>query len=432
MITCSCIPRVSHWNFIFIATGTDTKIQSEFDISDRKRSLRSSSDPVKQATASTSASKASSATVPPYKVDSDSDDGDYLKSYLDEMARPSVSSSTKKPAPSLSRNRGRSNIGLAEDRGSGKTEATGEHGSQTKSSSDGVTSNVQLEDDGREETGEPVVGEQSSWDDANVVSDPEASEIQSNTVGSSAGTLKDDSKITANSGTGRTKLDNENSSSESRVLPESKTTDNNVGLMDPEQEKQAEIIRPPKRRRVLRSPISDNSTDDEGDSSQPMFSIRFPGKEALLNSLCLSVCLSDSGDVAEQDPLAGQSLSPQSDSQGMVGKSILDTMAAAGEELLPSQTLLESDLTTNKQMEEASEDGSFDVAGTSSSAASSSINQAKEGLADEEKEVVDVDSSGSERLRRTRSAEVEKAAAAAERRHQMASRRNVTEACPPR
>ena len=293
---------------------------------------------------------------------------------------------------------------------------------------------MQLEDDGREETGEPVVGEQSSWDDANVVSDPEASEIQSNTVGSSAGTLKDDSKITANSGTGITKLDNENSSSESRVLPESKTTDNNMGLMDTEQEKQAEIIRPPKRRRVLR-PLSDNSTDDEGDSSQPMFSIRFPGKEALLNSLCLSVCLSDGGDVAgnhEQDPLAGQSLSPQSDSQGMVGKSILDTMAAAGEELLPSQTLLESDLITNKQMEEASEDGSFDVAGTSSSAASSSINQAKEGLADEEKEVVNVDSSGSERLRRTRSAEVEKAAAAAERRHQMASRRNVTEACPSR
>ena len=419
---------VNDWNSFFLtATGTDTKSQTEFDFSDRRRSLRSSSNPVKQATASTSTSKAPSATVPPYKVDSDSDDGDSLKSYLDEMARPSVSNSTKKPVWSLSRNRGRSNIGIAEDWQAGKTGATGEASlkTQTKSSSDRVKSNVNIEDDGKEETRKPVVGDQGNLDDADVVSDAEASEIQSSKVDSSAGTLENNSKET-----GRNKLGNENSSSEGEVLPECKTADNDVGLMDIDQENQPEIIRPPKRRSVSRPAISDDSTDDEGDLSPPMFSVRFPGKETSVGSE-----VPYSGEVAEihdQDPLASQPLSPQSDSQGLVGKSVLDTMAADGEELLPSQTLLESDVTTNNQVEETLEEGSFDVAGTSSSAAGSSINQAKERLAEEEKEVVDVDSRDSERVRRTRSAAAEKAAAAAERRHQIASRRSLREAYPSR
>lgn len=413
--------------YIYVATGTDTKSQSEFDFSNRKRSLRSSSNSVKQATASTSTGTAPSATVPPYNVDSDSDDGDCFKSFLDEMVRPSVSSSTKKPAPSLSRNLGRSNVELAEDWEMEKTEATGEPSviSQTKSRSDKVASNVELKDDGREETREPVVGEQGSLDDANVASDPEASQIQSNTVGSSAGTLENSSKVITNSETGQIKLDNENSSSKSRVLTESKTTDSDVDLIDTDQENRAEIIRPPKRRSVVRPAISDDSTDDEGDMSQPMFSIRFPGKETSVNSE-----VPESGDVAgTRDSV--QSLSPQSNSQGMVGRSILDTIAADGDELLPSQTL-ESDLTTNRQVEETSEEGSFDVAGTSSSAANCSINQAKERLAEADKEVVDVDSSGSERVRPTRSAAAEKAAAAAERRHQVTSRRNLREAYPSR
>lgn len=346
------------------------------------------------------------------------------------MARPS--SSTKKPAPSFSRNRGRSNIEIAEDWKTGKTEASGESSvkTQTKSSSDGVTSNVEIADDGKEETREPVVGDQGSLDDANVVSDREASEVQSSTVGSSAGTLENNSKVTVSSGTGQTKLDNKNSSSEGGVLPDSRTASNDLNLMDIDQENKAEIIRPSKRRSVSRPVISDDSTDDEGDSSRPLLSVRFPGKETSVSSE-----VPDSGDVAgthDQDPLAGQSLTPQSDSQGMVGKSILDTMAADGEGLLPSQTILESDMTTNNQTEETLEEGSFDVAGTSSSAASSSINQAKERLAEEQKVVVDVDSSESERVRRTRSAAAEKAAAAAEKRHQMASRRNLRETCPSR
>lgn len=368
-------------------------------------------------------------------MDSDSDDGDCLKSYLDEMARPSVSTSTKKPASSLSRSRGRSNIEVAEDWETGKAEAPGEPSVKTKrkSSSDGVTSNVEIEDDGKEETREPVVVDQGDLDmsfGANVVSDPESSEIQSNTVDSSAGTLENNSKVKTNSATGQTKLRNENSSSEGGVVPESKTTNNDVGLMDTDQENQAETIRPPKRRSVLRPAFTDDSTDDESDLSQPMFSLRFPGKETSVSSE-----VPDSGGVAEvhdQDPLASQSLTPQSESQGMVGKSVLDTMAADGEELLPSQGLLESDLTSKNQIADTPEEGTFDVAGTSSSTASSSISQAKERFAEEEKEVVDVDSGESERVRRTRSAAAEKAAAAAERRQQMTSRRNLRETCPSR
>ena len=433
VITCSCIAQVNLWNcfFFIIAAGTDTKSQAEFDTSDRRRSLRSSSNPVKQATASTSTSKGASATVPPYKVDSDSDDDDdCMKSYLDEMARPSVSSSTKKPASSLSRNRGRFGINFSKIWGTGKTKATGEPSvkTQTKSSSDGVTSNVEIADDRKEETREPVLGDHGSLDDANAVSDLE---VQSNMVGSSGETLENNSEVTTNSGTSQAKMGKKNSSSESSgVLPESKTASDDVSLMDTDQENLAEIIRPPKRRSVSRPAISDDSTDDEGDLSQPMFSMRLPAKETSVGSK-----VPDSGDVAEtrdQGKLAGRSHSPQSESQRMVGKSILDTMAADGEELLPSQTLLQSDITANSQMEETAEEGSFDVAGTSSSAASSSTKQVKDRLAEEEKEVVDVDSSGSERARRTRSATAEKAAAAAERRQQMASRQNLREAGPSR
>lgn len=413
VITCSCIPA-----------GTDTKSQSEFDTSDRRRSLRSSSNLVKQATASTSSSKGVNATMPPYKVDSDSDDDDFMKSYLDEMARPSVSSSTKKPVPSFSRTRGRFNVDFSENWGTGKTKATGEPSvkTQTKSSSDGVTSNVEIVDDGKEETRETVLGDQGSLDDANAVSDPE---VQSNRVGSSAGTLENNSEVTTNSGTSQAKLDKENSSGEGGgVLSGSKTASDDVALMDTDQENQAEIIRPPRRRSVLRPAIIDDSTDDEGDLSQPMFSMRLPAKETSAGGE-----VPDSGDVAgtdDQHPRAGQSHSPQS------GKSVLDTMAADDEELLPSQTVLESDITTNIQMEETVEEGSFDVAATSSSAASSSVKQAKDRLAEEEKEVVDVDSSGSERVRRTRSAAAEKAAAAAEMRQQMTSRQNLRETCPSR
>ena len=364
-------------------------------------------------------------------MDSDSDEDDFMKSYLDEMARPSVSSSTKKPVPSLSRNRGRFNVDFSENWGTGKTKAAGQSSvkTQTKSSSDGVTSNIEIADDTKEETREPVLGDKGSLDDANAVSDPE---VQSNTVGSSAGTLENNSEVTTTSGTSQAKLGNENSSSEGGgVLPESRTACDDVALMDTDQENQAEIIRPPRRRSVLRPAIIDDSTDDEGDLSQPMFSMRLPAKETLIGSEA-----PDCEDVAEthdQDPRAGESYSPQSDSERVVGKSVLDTMTADSEELsVPSQTVLESDITTMDQMEETVEEGSFDVAGTSSSAARSSIKQAKDRLAEEEKEVVDVDSSGSERMRRTRSAAAEKAAAAAERRQQMVSRQNLREACPSR
>jgi len=365
-------------------------------------------------------------------VDSDSDDGDYLKSYMDEAARPSVSSSTKKPAPSFSRTRGRFNIEIEEDRETGKPKASGEPcvKPQTKSSGDRVTPSIEIADDGKEETIKPIVGDQGSLDDASVVSDREESEIQSSRVGSSAGTLENNGKVTANSGTSQTKLDKKNSSSEGGVFPESETANNDMDLMDTDQENRAEIIRPPKRRSVLRAAVIDDSTDDEGDFSQPMFSLRFPGKETSAGSE-----VPDSGDDAgthDQVPLVSQSLTPQSDSQRMVGKSILDTMAAGGEELLPSQTLVGSGVTTNNPTEETLEEGSFDVAGTSSSAAGSSTYQAKERLVEEEKVVVDIDSTESQRVRRTRSAAAERAAAAAEKRHQMTSRPNLREACPSR
>ena len=380
-------------------------------MSDRRRTLRSTFNHVNQATtASTSTSTATSATVPPYKVDSDSDDGDCFKSYLDELARPSVSTSTKKQTTSLSKNRGCSNKELAEDR---ETKNDGESKEQSvkpqTSSSERATSNVGLKDGRGEKTREPAVSDQGSSDvlfAADVVLEPDSSDIQSNTVDSSS----------------QSKLDG--------VLPESTKSEDGVCLMDTDQENEAEVIRPPKRRTVLRPVLDDDSTDDENDLSQSTFSTRFPGQETSVGCE-IGDGGEDRGSTNDQDPLASQSVTQENESQTMVGKSILETMATSDDELLPSQDLLESDETSNKTIVETLEEGIYEVTGTSS-AASSSMDQGEERIAVEEKLVVDVDSSESQHWRRMRSDAAEKAAAAAESRQRMTSRRDLREACSSR
>ncbi|XP_078358086.1 uncharacterized protein LOC144642868 isoform X2 [Oculina patagonica] len=395
------------------ATSTDAKSESDFDITDRRRTLRSSSNHVKQTTASTSTSKSTSAAVPPFKVDSDSDEGDFLKSYLDEMARPSVSTSTRKQA--------RTKLEFVEDREARKTEVSGKPQVKTQKSSDErVASNVGLKN-GEVETNEHAVSDQGSSDD--VVLEPDSNHIQSNTIDSSAGTQENEPKMMPNkSGTSQAKLDGETSTSKRGVLPESKKSEDEVCLMDADQEPEA--IRPPKRKSVLRPVIEDDSTDDESELSQPMFSGRFPGKETSVGSE-----LPDSRADRVQDQLASQSLTQENESQRTVGKSVLETLAADNEELLPSQALLESDETSNKTIVETLDEDICDVSETSSSTARTSRNQAEQRIAEEEKLVVDVDCSDSQRARRMRLDAAAKAAAAAERRQRMPSRQDLRGAC---
>lgn len=401
----------------------DDKSEMDFEISDRRRTLRSSTGHAKQATATTSTSKATSTTVPPYKVDSDSDDGGLYKSYLDELARPSASTSNQKQTTSVPRNRVYSEKEFEEVGETSKGETSGKPVKTQTSSNERVTSNVGLKDDGEVETTEHGISDQGA-----SLLGADSSDIQSNTVDSSAGMQENDIK---NSGNDQTKLDGETLTGQGEDLLESKKSEDEVRLMDTNQENQAEFIRRPKRKSVLQPVIADDSTDDESEFTQPVFSVRYPGQDS---SVGCEVPDSgeDKGTANDQDSLASQSLTQENESQSIVGKSILEAFVADNDEPIPSQTLFESDGTSNKTMVENLEEDTCDTAETSPLAVSSSVNQAEQRIVDEEKLVVDVDSSESQQGRRLRSEKAEKAAAAAERRQWMQSRRDMREACSSR
>ena len=401
----------------------DDKSEMDFEISDRRRTLRSSTGHAKQSTATTSTSKATSTTVPPYKVDSDSDDGGLYKSYLDELARPSASTSNKKQTTSVPTNRVYSDKEFEVVENTSKDETSGKPVKTQPSCNERITSNVGLKGDGEVETKERGISDQGA-----SLFGADSSDIQSNMVDSSAGMQENDIK---NSGTGQTKLDGKTLTSRSEDLSESKKSEDEVCLMDTDQENQAKVIRCPKRKSVLRPVIADDSTDDEIEFTPPTFSGRYPGQDTSLGCE-MPDSGEDKGTAHDQDSLASQSLTQENESQSIVGKSILEAFITDDDETIPSQTLFESDGTSNKTMVENLEEDTCDTAVTSPSTVSSSVNQAEQRIIVEEKLVVDVDSNESQQGRRLRSEKAEKAAAAAERRQWMRSRRDMREACSSR
>lgn len=386
-------------------------------------------------TASASTSKSTSTTKQPrLNIDSDSDDDkELMKSYLDEL---SVTSSTKKRATSFARSGKMSDfVETQESRKAGAAErATAK--TQT-SNKDGVNSSVRPKNDGKNENKKPTNDEHRGSNllaDDNVNSDFDSDGIQSNTIDSSAQRLENESTMIKNSGKTKSELDSETTGSKHGVLPESKEIDDELCLMDADLENQGDVIRPPKRRSILR-PFDDESTDDS-DVSQPMFSLRFPGNETSVDYEMLA-STDESRSEAETDCRGqGGAVEDQtlpSESQAMLGKSILDEMATDADELLHSQRLCDADASSSKVMKETV--GECEDTEVSSSAASSSVKQREEPrFMEEDNLAVDADAGDSQRTRRgTRSEAAERAAAAAEERQkQKKTRRGWHEPCSSR
>ena len=381
-----------------------------------------------------STSTATHETLPSYKVESDSDgDGDFMKSYLDEMMPQSVITSTKK-TKRPAKNNGSSSRVFVEAHET-MAQAPGEPSVKTQTSKN---SNMGVSEDGKN-ANPPTQFNTSDTETfakdgpvssdmlfgANVVLDSNVSETGSNTFDTSHQTLGNQGNE-AKSKTSENKLDGQTSVSKDEGLPED-NIDKDECFMDTD-ENQADIIRPPKHRSVLRS-LDDDSTDDENDMSQPVFSLRFQPKEPSADSEMssskeendngLQTSIVEGGDEDISDnavPLDSQPLTTQSESQGILGKSILETMSTDGETLLPSQALSEAGLTSHKLITETLEDSN--TTKSSSSASRPQTKREKERCNEEEKFTVDVDSYDSQHMRQKRSEAAERAAAAAMRRQQ--------------
>ena len=175
-------------------------------------------------------------------------------------------------------------------------------------------------------------------------------------------------------------------------------------------ENQADNIQPPKRRSILH-PLDDDSTDDERDMSQPIFSLHrtkgdtsvdvdvYSSKEEEGSKLGESVV--DADNVALLD---SQSILTQSGSQENLGKSILGTLTTE------NQGVLEPELLSNNSLTKGF-----------TSTTKRTVKREGDSL------TIDLDSENSQNAQQKRSEAGDKAAAAAERRQQL-----LTRGQPPR
>ena len=375
---------------------------------------------VNQATASTSTCTTTHEKISLYRVDSDSDNDECMKSYLDEVMPPSVIFSSKEAKHSTENNGGSAAASAeayeanaqAQQKPLVKTQTLRNStmglkndGNTTKSQAQSNTSDTKI-------PGRDGLHRADMSFGSGVVLDSDSCEIQSNTLDTSDQRLGEDSEGIEKFQTSKSKLAGHASAVKDRGLPEDGTNEDDVDLMDTE-ESQADDVRPPKRRSIRR-PMDDDSTDDEDDLSQPVFSTKEASADCEVSSTKEDVDTKFKTSVANvQDELISddiashdsQSVMTQSESQGILGKSILDTVATDVESLLPSQVLSESELPSH-----------MSTTGALSSKTKSTAKRGAESL------TVDVDSDDSQHMKRKRSEAAERAAAAAERRQQWLTR----------
>ena len=333
-----------------------------------------------------------------------------MTSYLDKMMPRSVITSRKK-AKSSTKNDGTSD-GFFAGSFEPRAQSSGEPSAKLETSKH---FNLVVTDD--EETSKSKTssrdgpGSSDKLFGADVVLDANVSEVQSNTIDTSDQMAGRDSEA-VNSRTSENNLASQTTASKSSGLPEGDVNKADVGFLDTE-ENESDVIQPPKHRRILRS-LDDDSTDDEGDMSQPVFSLRFPTKETSGDHEVSRSRKENAAELRTANP-EGRDEAFLDDnipleSQGILGKSILETIASDGETLLPSQTLSETELSSHKLITETLEDSSTTVS------SSSATRSTAEGGA--ERFTVDVDSDDSQPFKRKRTEAAERDAAAALRRQQ--------------
>ncbi|PFX19601.1 uncharacterized protein LOC111337960 isoform X2 [Stylophora pistillata] len=416
-------------------TSPGIRNYSDSETSERRRTLRSSSTTVQQPTSfSTSSKSTSTATAPPFRIESDSDGDDgFRESYLDQLCTPNKNSSAKKTLKSSVRSGKISDFV--------ETLKTREASLNGKSflkkptlSKGGVYCNASHSTDPKEESRKPADVE---IRDSEMSIHLDSDELQSNAMGSSPQKGKKEKEILDNSTKPKGEADVESSASKTDILPDGGEVEGNVCLMETEQESQGDIIRPARQRALLRPFIEDDSTEDENDGSQPIFSVRFPGSETGVDCerptttekegtrTAATKISKQKGNVG--DHLASQTLSLPSESQAMLSRSILEKMEKENDELMPSEALCDPEVTSSKLNREPEAVGEREDKEVSLTATSSLVKQTEESFVEEDHRL---EVTENQRAKQKRSEAADRAAAAAENRLKTTkTRRGLLEAC---
>ena len=194
--------------------------------------------------------------------------------------------------------------------------------------------------------------------------------------------------------------------------------ENDVCLMETELENEGDVLRPPKHRSISRPFIEDDSTDDENECVRPATSEEEGTKTATTRKR------------KQKENVEEHLVSPQSESEAMLSRSILEKMGKEVEddELKPSQALCNPDVTSSKLDKEPEAVGEFENTGSSLTAASSFVKQTEDRFVEEDH----LEVTESQRTREKRSEAAERAAVAAENRLKTKTRRGLLEACSSR
>ena len=403
-------------NFFFAATGTSVKNNSDSDVSYRRRTLRSSAKLTTQAATSTSTSTTTHETS--YKVDSDSDgDGDeFLKAYLDDVRpQPSVITSSKKASHVTKNDSSSASVSADQQNLQPKDDERSFVKKEVSSKS-----NMKLTNDGKItkshaqiKTADTNMSAQNGNSDvlfgAGVILDANASELQSNTFGASVKSLGKDSNAKKDFRTSESKVKDKKEGMKEVNQSYNQTNKGDVISMKVD-ENQADNIQPPKHRSILR-PLDDDSTDDERDMSQAIFSLHHSNGDTSVDvdgssskeekGSKLGESVADAASVALLD---SQSVLTQSGSQENLGKSILDTLTTENQGVMEPESLSNNSSTEGFTL-----------------TTKRTVKREGESL------TIDLGSEDSQNAQRKRSEATDKAAAAAVRRQRL-----LTRGQPPR
>jgi len=407
--------------FVWGTPRIDRETQLDPDVSSRRRTLRSSTTNLPNQTAVASTSASSHRTPPSCKVDSESDDEGLMTSYLDKVMTSSAGAGPSKKTQQSVKNNDTSEKSFVEtsEQMTEAPEETSEPKQTLTSSRVGVKNNDRVP--GCRISPGPLTQSDQALFGVGVVLDSDASKSLWNEWDASGEKLQSEIQGTKESKTDRNESEDENSTNGGEACG---------GAGDEILSSQSDVIQPPKRRTFLRA-LDDDSTDDEGNLSEPVISLSLPQQESPTSSQdslenktnSESKPRDKNKDILDKKvPVDSQSVVTQSESQGILGKSVLETMATDGDILYSSQVLTDTQASSHKLVTETSGRG-----GTVGLASSILRPTAWTGLdvcpADEEFTIdLDRDDSQNDRLKRS-----EKAAAAAIQRQQ--GRRGNEDSC---
>ena len=401
----------SYFFFSFsAATGTSVKNNSDSDVSYKRRTLRSSAKLTTPAATSTSTSTTMHETS--YKVDSDSDGDEFLKTYLDDVRpKPSVITSSKKASHVTKNDSSSASVSADQQNLRPKDDERSYVRKEVSSKS-----NMGLTNDGKTtkshapiKTGDTNISLQNGNSDVlfgtGVVLDTNTSELQSNTFGASVKSPGKDNNAKKDFKTSESKVKDKKEGTKELNQPDNQTNKGDAISMEVD-ENQADNIQPPKRRSILHS-LDDDSTDDERDMSQPIVSLHRTKGDTSVDVDSSSSKEEKGRSVVDADNVAlldSQSILTQSGSQENLGKSVLDTLTTE------NQGVFEPELLSNNSSTKGF-----------TSTTKRTVKREGDSL------TIDLDSEDSQNVQQKRSEAADKAAAAAERRQRL-----LTRGQPPR